>query len=72
MENDRRLGDRILFALQKALDQRELEVAELLANALTITLTRFGGPGAVEKRPEPAGLDEAFDRLDSLRRDLAA
>ncbi len=68
MENDRRLGDRILHALELALEQGELEIAEHLASALELSLTRFGGPNAVEKRPAPAGLDAAFERLKALRK----
>lgn len=67
MENDRRLGDRILHALDLALEQHDLDVAEHLALALELTLTRFGGPDAVEKRPPPAALDSAFERLTALR-----
>lgn len=72
MENDRRLGDRILFALELALDQREIQIAEMLARALELALTRFGGPNVVEKRPAPQGLDEAFERLERLRREVDA
>lgn len=63
----RRLGDHILRALDLALDQRQLEIAEHLALALELTLTRFGGPDAVEKRDVPSGFDAAFDRLHTLR-----
>lgn len=69
ISNDRRLGDRILAALEMALEQRHLEVAEHLARALEETLTRFGGPDAVDHRQVSAGLLLAFDRLDELRRD---
>lgn len=69
---DRRLGDRILAALHLALDQQALEVAEHLALALELTLTRFGGPVAVEKRDVPEGLGDAFARLDALRRSTQA
>ncbi|WP_372397219.1 hypothetical protein ABMY26_24505 [Azospirillum sp. HJ39] len=69
ISNDRRLGDRILAALELALEQKHLEVAEHLACALEETLTRFGGPDAVDHRQVSAGLLHAFDRLDELRRD---
>ncbi len=69
ISNDRRLGDRILAALEMALEQKHLEVAEHLASALEETLTRFGGPDAVDHRQVSAGLLLAFDRLDELRRD---
>ena len=66
--NERRLGDRILNALELALDQEDLEVAEHLALALETALTRFGGEGAVEHRDLSDGMLQAFDRLDLLRR----
>ncbi|CAO3354244.1 hypothetical protein [Azospirillum melinis] len=66
--NDRRLGDRILAALELALEQEHLDVAEHLARALEETLTRFGGPDAVDHRELSAGMLQAFDRLDGLRR----
>ncbi|ACI98653.1 hypothetical protein [Rhodospirillum centenum] len=67
MDHDRRLGDRILHALDLALDQNECEIADLLAYALELSLTRFGGPEAVEKRGLPPGLEGALERLGALR-----
>ncbi len=66
--NDRRLGDRILHALELAVEQEELEIAESLARALELTLTRFGGPNRIDKRAAPEGLDETYARLEALRR----
>ncbi len=68
ISNERRLGDRILSALELALEQKHLDVAEHLASALEETLTRFGGPGAVEHREFSAALAGAFEKLDALRR----
>ncbi len=67
--NERRLGDRILAALELALEQKHLDVAEHLTRALEETLTRFGGPDAVDHRELSAGMLQAFDRLEALRRD---
>ena len=67
MGDERRLGDRILYALELALEQKDLDVAELLAKALEATLTRFGGPNAVDKRDLPERMLAAFDGLDRLR-----
>ncbi|WP_448202959.1 hypothetical protein [Azospirillum sp. sgz302134] len=67
-DRDRRLGDRILQALDLALTQEQLEVAEHLARALEETLTRFGGAGAVDHRELSESTLLAFDRLDQLRR----
>lgn len=64
---DRRLGDRILAALELAIDQQELEIAEQLWRALELALSRYGGPDAFEKRDPPANLDDVLDRLLALR-----
>ncbi len=65
--DERRLGDRILHALELALDENDLETAELLAKAMETALTRIGGPDSTDHRLPPAGLDAAFDRLDAMR-----
>ena len=65
--DERRLGDRVLHALELALDQQDLDVSELLGKALETALTRFGGKDAVEHRPVPEPFLAAFDRLDRLR-----
>ncbi len=65
--DERRLGDRILHALELALDQQDLEVSEMLCKALEISLTRFGGRGIVEHRPVPEPVLTAFCRFDRLR-----
>ena len=70
--DDRRLGDRILAALLLALDQGELAIAEPLATALELALTRVGGPTMQDKRGVPERLDEAYLRLDELRRKAKA
>ena len=64
---DRRLGDRILAALDLAIDQQELEIAEQLWRALELALSRYGGPDAFEKRDPPSRLDAVLDRLLTLR-----
>ncbi|MCG5242848.1 hypothetical protein [Azospirillum doebereinerae] len=67
--NERRLGDRILSALEMALEQGHLDVAEHLALALEATLTRFGGPGAVDHRELSLAMAQAFERLGALRKE---
>lgn len=66
--DERRLGDRILHALELALEQENLECAELLARALEEALTGFGGPGAIDRRELPDAMLAAFEGLDRLRR----
>ncbi len=68
LDIERRLGDRICYALLLAIEQEDLDVAELLERALEAVMTRFGGPGQVETRDIPEELDAAFDRMDELRR----
>ena len=67
LADERRLGDRILMAFTLALDQDDLEVAELLERAFEATMTRFGGPGATDLRDVPDGMIRAYERLDQLR-----
>ncbi len=65
---ERRLGDRILGALDLALDQENLAVAEHLELAFEAAMTSFGGPGAVEQRDIPEAMSRIYVRLDELRR----
>ena len=64
---DRRLGDRILSALQMSLEQEELEIAEMLWTALELALSRYGGPEMLEKRDAPDEFEQALDQLLKLR-----
>ena len=66
--DERRLGDRILWALELALGQENLEVAEHLVLAFEAAMTRFGGPEAVEQRELPEGMLRVYEGLDALRR----
>ena len=40
-----RLSDRILSALELSLDQNDLKIAEILTNALEMSMTRKAGGG---------------------------
>jgi hypothetical protein len=70
-EKDRefiRLSDRILSALELALDQNDIKVAETLTKALEIAMTRKSGGGEfVERRDYPPEIERAMDRLYDLR-----
>ncbi|CAK0763765.1 hypothetical protein CCP2SC5_320018 [Azospirillaceae bacterium] len=66
--SERRLGDRILVAFEQGLAVRQLEVCGLLKKSLEIALTRFGGPGALEKRNDPARVLAAFNEWEALKR----
>lgn len=63
----RRLSDKILSAFNQACDRRELDVAELLLQALELTLTRVGGKGNLDQRQEMGPVVEAYARLKTLR-----
>ncbi len=63
-----RLSDRILFALELALEQNDLMIAETLAQALEIAMTRNAGGGEfVERREYPVALERALQDLSMLR-----
>lgn len=64
----KRLSDRILYALQLALEQKDLKIAEHLNDALETSLTRkTGGRGFVERRDFTAEYDAAMQKLHDLR-----
>ena len=64
----KRLSDRILYALQLALEQKDLHVSEHLNAALEESLTRkTGGKGFVERRDFTAEYDAAMQKLHELR-----
>jgi len=63
-----RLSDRILSALELALEQDDLKIAELLTRALEQSMTRNTGGGEfVERRDYPPEIEEAMNRLYDLR-----
>ncbi len=63
-----RLSDRILGALQLALEQEDLKIGELLTRALECSMTRNTGGGEfVERRDYPAEIEKAMEKLRSLR-----
>ena len=66
--SERRLGDRIIFALELAVEQEQVEVAEYLRLALEEAMTRIGGAGVVEKRDVPEQMMTVLEKLDTLRR----
>ncbi len=66
--NEMRLSDRILFALELALDQKDVIVAEALSNVLDIAMTRnAGGQKFVERRDYPGRVNDALDLLRKLQ-----
>jgi len=64
-----RLSDRILFALEMALDQEDVDLSEALAKALELSMTRNTGGGEfIERRDYPPAMEAALDRLDALKK----
>ncbi|HEY8963201.1 MAG TPA: hypothetical protein VIN59_01930 [Alphaproteobacteria bacterium] len=64
----KRLSDRILFALQLALEQEDVSLSERLNRALEETLTRkTGGKDFVERRDFTAEYNAAMDKLYRIR-----
>lgn len=63
-----RLSDRILFALELALEQGDLAISELLTRGVEMSMTRNTGGGEfVERRDYPADLEEAMKKLSVLK-----
>lgn len=63
----RRLSDKILAAFNQACDQNQVDTAEHLLRALELSLTRYGGQNASDKRSQLGPVVEAFGRLEALR-----
>jgi len=64
----KRLSDRILFALQLALEQGDMPICEHLRLALEESLTRnAGGKDFTERREFAKECSDAFQKLSDLR-----
>lgn len=63
-----RLSDRILSALELALEQNDLKISETLTKALEMAMTRNTGGGEfIERRDYPPEIESAMNRLSDLR-----
>ncbi|MGB4057613.1 MAG: hypothetical protein WBK77_05975 [Alphaproteobacteria bacterium] len=63
-----RLSDRILSALELALEQKDVKIAEALVKAMELSMTRNTGGGEfVERRDYPPEIEKAMDMLYDLR-----
>ncbi len=68
MSDYKRLSDKILEALNLALDQEDFSISEQLMNALELSLTRnAGGAEFTERRDFSDEMDSAMTRFDALR-----
>ncbi|HEV2677756.1 MAG TPA: hypothetical protein VGV37_24710 [Aliidongia sp.] len=63
----RRLSDKILMSFHQACEQRAVEVAALLIQALELALTKEGGLGKVDNRKNLEAVFEAFDKLKDVQ-----
>ncbi len=68
IKNKDRLSDRILFALELALEQHDLELAEALNKSLEMSMTRNTGGGEfVERRDYPSEIEKLMNNLRALK-----
>ena len=68
-KNYERLSDYVLKALQVALKQKDLTIADILSNALEMSMTRgAGGKDFVERREFTDEVENAFTQLEALRK----
>ena len=63
-----RLSDRILSALELAVEQGDIKIADYLTRAMELSMTRNTGGGEfIERRDYPPEIERAMDRLAALR-----
>lgn len=63
-----RLSDRVLFALELALEQGDIAIAEVLTRAVEMSMTRNTGGGEfIERRDYPADMETAMQKLMELK-----
>jgi hypothetical protein len=63
-----RLSDRILSALELAVEQGDIKIAEHLTRAMEMSMTRnTGGGDFVERRDYPPEIERAMDKLHNLK-----
>jgi hypothetical protein len=66
--NKERLSDRIIYALELALAQQDIELSETLNRALEMSLTRNSGGGEfVERREYPKEIEKMMGELRLLK-----
>ena len=64
-----RLSDRILSALELALEQDDVKIAEYLTSAMELSMTRNTGGGEfIERRDYPPEIEKAMDKLNELKK----
>ena len=64
-----RLSDRILSALELAVEQSDIAVADALTKAIELSVTRNSGGGEfVERRDFPPEIEDVLSRLEDLKK----
>ncbi len=64
-----RLSDRILFALEMALEQEDITICDALVRALEMAMTRNTGGGEfIERRDYPPEIEAALDKLAEIKK----
>lgn len=67
-----RLSDRILYALELAIEQEDVSIAEALVRCLELAMTRNTGGGEfVERRDYPDEIKHAMDKLRDIKKQVA-
>ena len=67
-KNKDRLSDRVLYALELALQQEDLEMSEALNKALEMCMTRNAGGGEFfERRDYPKEIEDAMGKLRTIK-----
>lgn len=68
IKNKDRLADRVFDALLLALEQNDIEIADMLVRAMELAMTRNTGGGEfVERRDYTAELEQALAKLKALK-----
>lgn len=68
--NKHRLSDRIFYALQLAIEQKDTQLSEALVKALELAMTRNSGGGEfVERRDFPPEVETVLQKLRTLKSD---
>lgn len=64
-----RLSDRIFYALQLAVEQKDIKIADALVSALELSMTRNSGGGEfVERRDYPPEVEAVLVRLRDIKK----
>ena len=66
--NKHRLSDRIFYALQLAIEQKDTQLSEALVRVLELSMTRNSGGGEfVERRDYPPEVEAVLQKLRTMK-----